>query len=116
VPSIWNELRRRKVVRVAVVYAATAFAVLQAADIMLPQMNVPDWAMGLLVAFVVFGFPIALVLAWALDITPDGIRRTEAVPDETERRGTCRRCLASARCWLRPCWSCLASGWVPAGC
>jgi hypothetical protein len=75
------------VVRVAVVYAATAFAVLQAADIMLPQMNVPDWAMGLLVAFVVFGFPIALVLAWALDITPDGIKRTEPAPAETERCG-----------------------------
>jgi TolB-like protein len=76
------------VVRVAVVYAATAFAVLQAADIMLPQMNVPDWAMGLLVAFVVFGFPIALVLAWALDITPDGIKRTEAAPAETSDAAT----------------------------
>ena len=79
-PSIWNELKRRKVVRVAVVYAATSFAVLQAADIMLPQMNVPDWAMGLVVAFVVFGFPIALVLGWALELTPDGIRRTDAAP------------------------------------
>jgi TolB-like protein len=76
------------VVRVAVVYAATAFAVLQAADIMLPQMNVPDWAMGLLVAFVVFGFPIALVLAWALDITPDGIKRTEAAPAGTNDAAT----------------------------
>jgi TolB-like protein len=79
--SLFAELRRRKVIRVAVVYAATAFAVLQAADIMLPQMNVPAWAMGLLVAFVVFGFPIALVLAWALEVTPDGIRRTETVPE-----------------------------------
>jgi TolB-like protein len=79
--SLFAELKRRKVIRVAVVYAATAFAVLQAADIMLPQMNVPAWAMGLLVAFVVFGFPIALVLAWALEVTPDGIRRTEAVPE-----------------------------------
>jgi hypothetical protein len=82
-PSIWSELKRRKVVRVAVVYAATAFAVLQAADIMLPQMNVPDWAMGLLVSFVVFGFPIALVLGWALEVTPDGIKRTEAAPAAT---------------------------------
>ncbi len=78
------ELKRRKVVRVALVYAATAFAVLQAADIMLPQMNVPEWAMGLLVAFVLFGFPIALVLAWALELTPEGIRRTEAAPEHVE--------------------------------
>jgi TolB-like protein len=81
--SLFEELKRRKVVRVAVVYAATAFAVLQAADIMLPQMNVPEWAMGLMVAFVVFGFPIALVLAWALEVTPDGIKRTEAAAVET---------------------------------
>jgi hypothetical protein len=82
--SLFAELKRRKVVRVAVVYAATAFAVLQAADIMLPQMGVPEWAMGLLVAFVVLGFPIALVLGWALEVTPDGIKRTEAAPAQTE--------------------------------
>jgi TolB-like protein len=82
--SLFVELKRRKVVRVAVVYAATAFAVLQAADIMLPQMNVPEWAMGLLVALVVFGFPIALVLGWALEVTPGGIRRTEAAPAQAE--------------------------------
>jgi TolB-like protein len=84
VADLFAELKRRKVVRVAVVYAATAFAVLQAADIMLPQMNVPEWAMGLLVAFVVLGFPIALVLGWALEVTPGGIRRTEAPPAQTE--------------------------------
>ncbi len=78
--SLFAEIKRRKVVRVAVVYAATAFAVLQAAEIMLPRMGVPDWAMALLVAFVVLGFPIALVLAWALEMTPEGIRRTEAAP------------------------------------
>ena len=70
------------------VYAATAFAVLQAADIILPQMNVPDWAMGLLVTFVIFGFPIALVLGWALEVTPDGIKRTEAVPAGTSEVAT----------------------------
>jgi hypothetical protein len=84
VADLFAELKRRKVIRVAVVYAATAFAVLQAADIMLPQMNVPEWAMGLLVALVVFGFPIALVLGWALEVTPGGIRRTEAPPAQTE--------------------------------
>jgi TolB-like protein len=77
--SLFAELKRRKVFRVAVVYAATAFAVLQAADIMLPRMGLPDWAMSLVVALAVLGFPIALVLAWALEIKPDGgIQRTEA--------------------------------------
>jgi TolB-like protein len=85
--SLFAELKRRKVVRVAVVYAATAFAVLQAADIMLPQMNVPEWAMGLLVALVVLGFPFALVLAWALELTPDGLKRTESAPAAQAEQG-----------------------------
>jgi ABC-type phosphate transport system permease subunit len=81
VSSLLAELKRRKVVRVAVVYVATAFAVLQAADIMLPQMGVPEWGLSLVVALIVLGFPIALVLGWALELTPEGIRRTEAVTD-----------------------------------
>jgi TolB-like protein len=76
--SLYSELKRRKVVRVATVYAATAFVVLQAADIMLPRMGVPDWAMSLVVALAVLGLPIALVLAWALELTPDGVRVTRS--------------------------------------
>jgi TolB-like protein len=86
--SLFAELKRRKVIRVAVVYAATAFAVLQAADIMLPRMGVPDWGMGLIIALVVLGFPIALVLGWALEVTPEGIKRTEAAPADTSDAAT----------------------------
>ena len=78
--ELFTELKRRKVFRVAVVYAATAFAVLQGADILLPNLGVPDWTMRFLVVLVVLGFPIALVLAWALELKPDGgIQRAEAV-------------------------------------
>jgi TolB-like protein len=80
VRDLFTELKRRKVFRVAVVYAATAFVILQAADIMLPRLAVPDWAMTLVVVFAVLGFPIALVLAWALELTPDGLKRTESAP------------------------------------
>jgi adenylate cyclase len=76
--SFFSELKRRKVFRVAVVYAATAFVVLQAADIMLPRLGVPDWVNALIVLLVILGFPIALVLAWALEVTPDGVRVTPA--------------------------------------
>ncbi len=79
-----GELKRRKVVRVAVVYAATGFVVLQAADIMLPRLAVPEWAMSLIVLLLVLGFPVALVLAWALEVTPDGIKRTETVAPEAQ--------------------------------
>jgi TolB-like protein/tetratricopeptide (TPR) repeat protein len=76
--SLLAELKRRKVFRVAVVYVATAFVILQAADIMLPRLGVPDWAMSLVVVLVVLGFPLALILAWALELTPEGIRKTDA--------------------------------------
>ena len=78
--SLWAELKRRKVVRVAVVYAATGFALLEAADLMLPRLGVPDWSMNLIVGLVVLGFPIALVLGWALELTPEGVRRTDELP------------------------------------
>ena len=75
--SLMAELKRRKVVRVAVVYAATGFALLEAADLMLPRLGVPDWSMNLIVGLVMLGFPIALVLGWALELTPEGVKRTE---------------------------------------
>lgn len=82
--TFFSELRRRKVFRVAAVYAATAFVVLQAADIILPRVGVPDWVMSLVVVLTVLGFPIALVLAWALELTPEGgIERTGAATGET---------------------------------
>jgi TolB-like protein/Tfp pilus assembly protein PilF len=86
--SLFAELKRRKVVRVAVVYAATAFAVLQAAEIMLPRMGVPDWGISLVIALIVLGFPLALVLGWALELTPDGLKRTEAAPAEPSEVAT----------------------------
>jgi TolB-like protein/predicted Zn-dependent protease len=79
-------LKRRKVFRVAVVYAATGFVVLQAADIMLPRLGVPEWGMSLIVFLVVLGFPVALVMAWALELTPEGLRVTpRAVPAELDQ-------------------------------
>jgi adenylate cyclase len=80
--EFFHELKRRKVVRVAVVYAATAFVLLQAADIMLPRLGVPESGMTLIVVLVVLGFPLALVLGWAFEVTPDGVRTTAPVASE----------------------------------
>jgi len=74
--SFLAELKRRKVVRVAVVYAAVAFVVWQAAEIAVPGLNLPDWVLTLVILLTALGFPIALVLAWALELTPEGIRVT----------------------------------------
>jgi TolB-like protein len=75
-----DELKRRKVVRVAVVYAATAFVVLQAADLLAAGLRLPEWVFPVVTVLLVLGFPVALVLGWALELTPEGIRRTEATP------------------------------------
>jgi tetratricopeptide (TPR) repeat protein len=72
-----DELRRRRVYRVAVVYAAVAFVIWQAAEIAFPALSIPDWALTLVVVLTLAGFPIAVVLAWAFDVTPEGVRRTE---------------------------------------
>jgi TolB-like protein len=74
--SFWSELKRRRVYRVAVVYAAAAFAVWQAADILVPVLGLPEWIMLLVVIGPIVTFPFAMVLAWAFDITPDGIIAT----------------------------------------
>jgi TolB-like protein len=78
--SLVTELKRRKVFRVAVVYAATGFVVLQAADLTLPRLGVPDWGMSLIVVLLLAGFAVALVLAWVLELTPDGVRVTAPSP------------------------------------
>ena len=72
------ELRRRHVFRVAVGYAAVAFVVLQLSEIVLPAFSA-EWALQLVVVFVVLGFPVVMVLAWVFDITSDGIRVTAAL-------------------------------------
>ncbi len=77
-----RELRRRKVVRVAIAYAAAAFVVLQAADIILPGLGM-DSAMRLVIMLVAVGFPLAIGLSWAFDADRSGIRRT---PDAPGRR------------------------------
>jgi TolB-like protein len=76
------ELRRRRVFRVAVVYAVASFGILQVADIAFPALKLPEWTITLVVAITLLGFPIAMVLAWAFDITPQGVVRTESLQDE----------------------------------
>lgn len=74
--SFFAEIRRRKVVRVGIGYGAAAFVVLQIADLVFPALSVPDWCYRFLVIVCLAGFPVALILAWLYDITPEGVRRT----------------------------------------
>jgi adenylate cyclase len=71
------ELKRRKVLRVVAVFGASAFVVMQVADLVFPRIGLPDWTVTLVVALAVLGLPVAAALAWAFEATTDGVRRTE---------------------------------------
>lgn len=73
--GLWDELKRRRVVRVGITYAAVAFAVLQGADIIFPALGIPDGAFRILVIATLAAFPAALGLAWSFDLTPEGLQR-----------------------------------------
>ena len=74
-----RELKRRKVYRVAIVYAAVAFIIWGAAEQLVPGLALPDWVFRLIILLTILGFPVALVLAWAHDTTPAGVRRADSL-------------------------------------
>ncbi|UCC84052.1 MAG: tetratricopeptide repeat protein, partial [Gemmatimonadota bacterium] len=82
--GLFGELKRRKVYRVAIVYAAVAFIIWGAAEQLVPGLALPDWAFRLIVLLTILGFPVALVLAWAYDTTPAGVKRAEPVRRDEE--------------------------------
>jgi TolB-like protein/Tfp pilus assembly protein PilF len=75
--SFFAELKRRNVYKVAVGYAVVGWLLIQVATQVFPFFEIPNWAVRLVVLFIVIGFPIALVIAWAFELTPGGIKRTE---------------------------------------
>lgn len=77
-----EELRRRRVFGVAAAYVVVAWLALQVADVVLPIYKAPDWILPTFTTLLFIGFPLALVLAWAFDITPGGVVRTEDVADD----------------------------------
>ncbi|HJR09992.1 MAG TPA: tetratricopeptide repeat protein [Rhodanobacteraceae bacterium] len=89
-PGFFEELKRRHVWRVAVAYAIVGWLVVQVATQVFPAFHMPDWTAQFVVILVMIGFPIALVLAWAFELTPEGIRRTEPAqsPDARTPRDT----------------------------
>src|SRR5438552_8671253 len=76
--NFFAELKRRNVYKVAVGYAVVGWLLIQVATQVLPFFEIPNWGVRLVVLLVVAGFPIALVIAWAFELTPEGIKRTEA--------------------------------------
>src|SRR5437867_3459398 len=86
--GFFEEVKRRKVYRVAAAYIIAAGGVIQLASAAFPAWELPNWALRLVISLLLLGFPIALMLAWAYDITPQGVRATPtpAVPGSHRRR------------------------------
>jgi TolB-like protein len=84
--SLISELKRRNVFRVGTAYAVVAWVVMQVVDIVLPTFDAPRWVNQTLLFLIILGFPFALVLAWAFELTPDGIKPTTEVPAEQSVR------------------------------
>jgi TolB-like protein len=77
-PSLFEELKRRHVVRVAIAYVVAAWLLVQIATQLFPFFDIPNWAVRLVVILLAIGLPVAVAFAWIYELTPEGIRRTEA--------------------------------------
>jgi tetratricopeptide (TPR) repeat protein len=82
----WQELKRRKTDRVLVIYAATAFTILQVAEPIKSGLSLPDWTTTFIIIVLAVGFPIAAIFSWIFDITPGGIEKTK--PESERKRHT----------------------------
>jgi hypothetical protein len=88
-PRFFTELRRRRVFRVGAANALVGWFLIQAADVIVEPLRLPEWIQPLLIMTVFLGFPVAILLAWAFDLTPGGVERTpllrsdETLPEST---------------------------------
>src|SRR5438132_6062823 len=85
-----SELKRRNVYKVAIAYAVVAWLLIQIATQVFPFFEIPNWAVRLIVLVIIVGFPIALIIAWAFELTPEGLKRTE-VADELPKKSSRNR-------------------------
>ena len=85
-----TELKRRNVYKVAIAYGVVAWLLMQVASQIFPFFEIPNWAVRLVVLLLVIGFPVAMILAWAFELTPEGLKRTE-VADELPRKSEQKR-------------------------
>src|SRR3954464_5245050 len=76
-PNFFAELKRRNVYKVAVAYGVVGWLTVQVATSVLPTFHAPEWVVQMLIVLVVLGFPIALIISWAFEMTPEGMKRTE---------------------------------------
>jgi TolB-like protein/Tfp pilus assembly protein PilF len=85
--NFFAELKRRNVYKVAIAYGVIAWLLVQIATQTFPFLEIPNWMVRAVIVLVLLGFPIALVIAWAFELTPEGLKRTESA-DELPKKST----------------------------
>ena len=90
VDSFFAELKRRSVYKVAIAYGVVAWLLMQIASQIFPFFEIPNWAVRLVVLMLIIGFPVALIIAWAFELTPEGLKRTEVADAPPTPRSTHR--------------------------
>src|SRR5438874_13666288 len=83
--NFFAELKRRNVYKVAVAYGVVAWLLMQIASQIFPFFDIPNWVVRLVVLLLIIGFPVALIIAWAFEVTPEGIKRTDAADAACQR-------------------------------
>ncbi|HEU5312662.1 MAG TPA: hypothetical protein VFU08_02475 [Candidatus Udaeobacter sp.] len=81
-----GELKRRNVYKVAIAYAVVAWLLMQVASQIFPFFEIPNWVVRLVVLVLVLGFPVALIIAWAFELTPEGLNRPQIADEEQIKR------------------------------
>jgi adenylate cyclase len=77
--SVWGELKRRNVVRVGIAYAVVSWLLIQVADIILDNIAAPAWVFQVIMLLLIIGFPVAIIFAWAFELTPEGLKKEKDV-------------------------------------
>lgn len=101
--SFFKELKRRNVFKVTVIYVIVGWVLLQVADVLFSALNLPEWTVTLVAGLLIIGFPVALIFAWAFELTPDGLKkekdvdRSLSVASQTGERARSKPTEAGAR-------------------
>ena len=90
--SLFKELKRRNVFKVGTAYLVVSWLLIQIVDTVVPHMSLPEWIPGFVIVALMVGFPITLLMAWAFEITPEGIKReSEITPEDSITAHTSRK-------------------------
>ncbi|NGX15840.1 tetratricopeptide repeat protein [Wenzhouxiangella sp. XN24] len=81
-PGLFDELKRRNVFRVGAAYLVVAWLLVEISDTIFPRLGLPEWTVTFVIALLLIGLPLALFLAWAFELTPEGVKRTEEVEQD----------------------------------